>query len=253
MKLFEKLGLKDQAQLDKIQAALAEGADDATIDAAASTFIDGVAPLVTGNPKFTQAMTDGAFNKGRTQAFDNMKLTLSSTLGVDLKAAKDITEVVGVIAKSGSKEDTEVLKKSLRQELENEFNAEKIKIKESHKNELRAVKSSVSLDQTVISAFGGKKTVLPLEKVAILAKTDLQDKYKVEFDDDGRIAKILNKDGTEPRNASQTANLTTSEILEGITAGYIEKEKEVTPKQQERTGVILGGEKTDKVYEIGVY
>lgn len=186
--------------------------------------------------KFTEQFTSKGHSAGTAKAYRDLKLQFSKEFGIDLSEESEdfkdnpkfLAKVKDVFAKSKGKgsEDVEAAIAKVRSEMESAMAA---KVKEAQDKAAidylakeNSLKREFGLKQTLTDFLtkGKIKEGLSLSDVLLLAETNLKKGYKLEFDEDGNVAKILGKDGFEIDNEKKDGKLGVADILNQVAKPY---------------------------------
>lgn len=242
LEVLKNLGVSEPT----IASLSKEGITDAEIDALAPTIStenrkkwEGV---LAGDTTFTQQFSNAGHSAGSAKAYRELKKSFAGVLKLALEEnsedftdnAKFIKAVEKLMAdKTKAPEDVQKAVELAKAELEKSYN-EKIQGQlAAQEQRFWAEKTQLSqnfvLKTTLLSEIAGKKLKLPADKVAKLLEMDLNEKYKLEFDESNQIKTVLGKDGQPIHNEKKDGFLGFGDILGGLIKDYLEPENQTPP------------------------
>lgn len=223
--------------------------------------------VLSADGKFTEQFTSKGHSAGTAKAYNDLKKQLSKEFGIDLAEdseefkdnPKFLAKVKDIFAKSKGKgpEDVEAAIAKVRSEMELAMSA---KVKDAQD---RAAIDYLAKENNLRREFGLKQSLtdfltkgkikegLSLSDVLLLTETNLKRGYKLEFDEDGNVSKILDKDGFELDNEKKDGKLGVKDILSQIAKPYLSEEND-NKNEGGNTGggvtkITLTGTNTDNI------
>lgn len=196
--------------------------------------------VLSADGKFTEQFTSKGHSAGAAKAYNDLKKQLSKEFGIDLAEdsedfkdnPKFLAKVKDIFAKSKGKgtDEVEAAIAKVRAEMESVM-ATKVKDAQD-----RAAVDYLAKENNLKREFGLKQSLtdfltkgkikegLSLSDVLLLTETNLKKGYKLEFDEDGNVAKILGKDGFEIDNEKKDGKLGVKDILSQLAKPYLSGE-----------------------------
>ena len=214
--------------------------------------------------KFTEQFSSKGHNAGQAKAYAELKKQFATDMGMTIdEAAEEFTDnakfrtaykkYVEAKTKPADGKTAEDTQKAIDKAVED---AKKTLLEDANKRETTLIQEwqgklnktiqSQNVQTTLLNAVAGKKIKggLSPEDILLVLQTKLTNGYKLSFNEQNTLDKILGSDGHEIDNAKKDGKLTKDEIISSLVANYLEKEEE-GEGQKDKNGEFVASKKTE--------
>ena len=199
-----------------------------------------IVPILTdpAHP-FQKDLTARGFSAGKGTAYNELKDLVSSTLGIELsKDAEEYKENPKFAAKlkeafdkkggNVTEKEAEIkarIEAEFQQKLATELDKTRTELTSGYEAKMKQMQESTEFENFVMSHGIGKKFKgdLPLTDLLPAIKAKAQN-YKWGYNENGKLAKVMNAEGMEIDNATKDGKLQPSDIIAEIYKAFVDTE-----------------------------